>query len=142
MTPIRQPDKDVSGAEPAAKPEAPGPARRRRWWLWALLLVVAVCAAALVVLFASLGSQASRAIAQAKKEAKARGYATSVEEILARMPAVPDEANAALVYEKAAIALEAAGGEDPTADGAPGGRYIPMVSNRLSLYHVRSTDDY
>ena len=105
------------------------PARRRRWWLRALLALLCASGAAFAVWLAVSGGWGDRAIASARKETIAKGYATSLEELYARRKPVDDEANAALVYEEAAIAFETAGGEESATPDAPYGRCVPLVSH-------------
>lgn len=89
--------------------------RRNKVTLWRLViggaLIVGIPFIAFVILFVYWKVSVARELAAFKEEARAQGFPVTIEELNAWYPAVPDEENAALVYEEAFALMEAAGPE-------------------------------
>jgi hypothetical protein len=102
--------------------------KRRRFRFSVRTAVFLLTFAALVTLAVTIGSRFSsaRAIADARREISAKGYATTPEEYAARLPVIPDDQNAALNYMEAAKLLDVIGRE--TSD-----KYVPLFNRHLSL---------
>jgi len=89
---------------------------RRRWHFVAATVALLAMVAAALALYVFFGGKGR--LEAARNAARAKGYALSLGEIVARFPPIPDEANAARLYERAFKEFEAKAG-GAKADSVP-----------------------